>query len=91
MSAFGVTRVGSLFTSWLRGDAKMARDIDACLTRHGLPRTPSDLGLDVEQYAHAVFHAPATRPDRYTILEHLDLSEEEVVRRVRAYAEAYDR
>src|SRR3954449_6818759 len=27
----------SLFTSWLRGDAKMARDIEACLTRHGLP------------------------------------------------------
>ncbi len=38
--------VGSLFTSWLRGDDKMARDIDACLTRHGLPRTPRDLGLD---------------------------------------------
>ena len=33
--------VGSLFTSWLRGDDKMARDIDACLTRHGLPRTPA--------------------------------------------------
>ena len=83
--------VGSLFTSWLRGDAKMARDIDACLTRHGLPRTPADLGLDAEQYARAVYHAPSTRPDRYTILEHLDLSEEEVVSRVRAYAEAYDR
>ena len=50
--------VGSLFTSWLRGDAKMARDIDACLTRHGLPRTPADLGLDADQYARAVFHAP---------------------------------
>ena len=37
--------VGSLFTSWLRGDATMARDIDACLTRHSLPRTPRDLGL----------------------------------------------
>ena len=36
--------VGSLFTSWLRGDAKMARDIDACLTRHGLPRTPPTSG-----------------------------------------------
>ncbi len=83
--------VGSLFTSWLRGDDKMARDIDACLTRHGLPRTPADLGLDAEQYARAVFHAPSTRPDRYTILEHLDLPEEEVVRRVRAYAETYDR
>ena len=83
--------VGSLFTSWLRGDAKMARDIDACLTRHGLPRTFSDLGLDADRFARAVVEAPGTRPDRYTILEHLDLSEEEVVSRVRAFAEAYDR
>ena len=83
--------VGGLFTSWLRGDAKMARDIDACLTRHGLPRTFSDLGLDADRFARAVVEAPGTRPDRYTILEHLDLSEEEVVSRVRAFAEAYDR
>jgi glycerol-1-phosphate dehydrogenase [NAD(P)+] len=83
--------VGTLFTSWLRGDEQMARDIDACLTRHGLPRTPADVGLDTGQFAHAVYHAPATRPDRYTILEHLDLSEQEVEDRVRAYAEAFDR
>jgi len=83
--------VGSLFTSWLRGDAKMARDIDACLTRHELPRTPADLGLTLEQFAAAVVDAPGTRPDRYTILEHLDLSEGEVGDRVRAYAEAFGR
>ncbi len=83
--------VGSLFTSWLRGDAKMARDIDACLTRHELPRTPADLGLSLEQFAEAVVHAPGTRPDRYTILEHLDLSEGEVGDRVRAYAETFGR
>jgi glycerol-1-phosphate dehydrogenase [NAD(P)+] len=83
--------VGSLFTSWLRGAEVMARDIDACLTRHSLPRTPRDLGLSVEQFSEAVFHAPATRPDRYTILEHLDLSEQEVRDRVRAYSDAYDR
>ena len=83
--------VGSLFCAWLRGDEKMARAIDACLSRHGLPRTPADLGLTLEQYAQAVAHAPGTRPDRYTILEHLDLSEEEVGDRVRAYAEAFDR
>jgi glycerol-1-phosphate dehydrogenase [NAD(P)+] len=83
--------VGTLFTSWLRGDAKLARAIDACLLRHELPRTPADLGLAPEQFAQAVFHAPSTRPDRYTILEHLDLSEEEVGDRVRAYAEAFDR
>src|SRR3954467_10213739 len=83
--------VGSLFTSWLRGAENMARDIDACLTRHALPRTPADLGLTVEQFAQAVVHAPSTRPDRYTILEHLDLSEAEVRDRVRAYSDAYDR
>ena len=83
--------VGSLFCAWLRGDEKMAQAIDACLSRHGLPRTPADLGLTLEQYAQAVAHAPGTRPDRYTILEHLDLSEEEVGDRVRAYAEAFDR
>ena len=84
--------VGSLFTSWLRGADNMARDIDACLTRHSLPRTPRDLGLD----DRAVLRRPSstrprTRPDRYTILEHLDLSEGEVVDRVRAYSDAYDR
>ena len=83
--------VGSLFTSWLRGADNMARDIDACLTRHSLPRTPRDLGLSHDQFAAAVLDAPSTRPDRYTILEHLDLSEGEVGERVRAYSDAYDR
>ena len=44
-----------------------------CLRRHGLPRTPADLGLSDEQFAEAVLAAPSTRPDRFTILEHLDL------------------
>jgi len=83
--------VGSLFTSWLRGADNMARDIDACLTRHSLPRTPRDLGLTADQFTAAVLDAPATRPDRYTILEHLDLSEGEVGERVRAYSDAFDR
>ena len=82
--------IGTLFTSWLRDDDKMTRDIDTCLTRHGLPRTPADIGLEAGQFAHAVYHAPATRPDRYTILEHLNLSEQEVGNRVRAYTEAFD-
>ncbi|MEA2429320.1 MAG: glycerol-phosphate dehydrogenase [Thermoleophilaceae bacterium] len=81
----------SLFTAFLSGDAALARDIDACLTRHGLPRTPADLGLTEEQFAEAVAWAPSTRPGRYTILEHLDLGKEEVTGRVRAYVEAYGR
>jgi glycerol-1-phosphate dehydrogenase [NAD(P)+] len=81
----------SLFTSHLRGDEGLARAIDACLSRHGLPRLPADLGLDEDQFVRAVLQAPATRPDRYTILEHLDLDEAGVRRAVREFAAAYAR
>jgi glycerol-1-phosphate dehydrogenase [NAD(P)+] len=81
----------SLFACHLRGDADLAGAIDACLTRHGLPRTPGDLGLTEDQFTQAVLHAPSTRPDRYTILEHLDLDEEGVRRHVRTYLDAYGR
>jgi glycerol-1-phosphate dehydrogenase [NAD(P)+] len=81
----------SLFTCHLRGDDGLARSIDACLTRHGLPRTPLDLGLTEAQFARAVAHAPATRPDRYTILEHLDLDEAGVRHAVSAFLDAYGR
>jgi glycerol-1-phosphate dehydrogenase [NAD(P)+] len=36
-----------------------------------------------------VRYAPQTRPDRYTILEHLDLDEAAVRDRVEAFAKAY--
>jgi glycerol-1-phosphate dehydrogenase [NAD(P)+] len=81
----------SLFTSFLRRDDGLARGIDGCLTRHGLPRTPSDLGLSADQFATAVSAAPGTRPDRFTILEHLALDEAEVRRAVGEFLDAYDR
>jgi glycerol-1-phosphate dehydrogenase [NAD(P)+] len=81
----------SLFTSFLRGNDGLAREIDACLRRHALPRTPADLGLSDEQFAQAVEHAPATRPDRYTILEHLALDAAGVRERVAAFADAFGR
>jgi glycerol-1-phosphate dehydrogenase [NAD(P)+] len=83
--------VGALFTSFLRGDDDLAAYLDACLARHGLPRTPADLGLSEDQFAHAVLHAPTTRPDRFTIVEHLALGDEEVRARVRRYVDAFDR
>jgi glycerol-1-phosphate dehydrogenase [NAD(P)+] len=83
--------MAALFCTYLRGDADGAAHIDACLRRHGLPRTPGDVGLTAEQFAQAVLHAPTTRPDRYTILEHLDLGLQEVRRRVDAYVVAFDR
>ena len=79
----------SLFCAVLRRDAGMAADIDACLRRHALPRTPQELGLSEEQFTAAVLHAPATRPDRYTVLEHLGLGEREVAARVREFAAAF--
>jgi glycerol-1-phosphate dehydrogenase [NAD(P)+] len=81
----------SLFTTWLRGDEPMAAEINACLVRHGLPRTPHDLGLTEEQFVAAVVEAPATRPDRFTILEHLDMGEEEVRSRVGAFLATFGR
>jgi glycerol-1-phosphate dehydrogenase [NAD(P)+] len=81
----------ALFTRWLREPARDAELLDACLTRHGLPRVPADLGLSEEQFAAAVAYAPGTRPDRFTILEHLALTEREAGERVRAYVEAFAR
>jgi glycerol-1-phosphate dehydrogenase [NAD(P)+] len=81
----------TLFTSYLRGDEAMTAAVDGCLTRHGLPRLPSDLGLSAEQFAQAVLHAPGTRPDRFTVLEHLALDERGVSERVRGFLDAFDR
>jgi glycerol-1-phosphate dehydrogenase [NAD(P)+] len=81
----------ALFATWLRGDERVAAEMDACLSRHGLPRLPGDLGLTEEEFAAAVAEAPNTRPDRFTILEHLDLDEQEIRRRVGAFAAAFDR
>jgi glycerol-1-phosphate dehydrogenase [NAD(P)+] len=82
--------VGALFASFLRGDDGAAL-LDAAFRRHGVPRLPGDLGLSDEQFRNAVAHAPSTRPDRYTILEHLDLSEDEIGARVREFVDAFDR
>lgn len=79
----------SLFTAYLRDEDGLAAGLAKCLAQHGLPRTPADLGLSEQQFAQAVVHAPQTRPDRYTILEHLELDEAAALERVRAFAEAY--
>ncbi len=73
--------VGALFASFLREDARFD-PIAACLLRHGLPRTPTDLGLTEDQFTAAVLAGPSTRPDRYTILEHLALTEASARRHV---------
>jgi glycerol-1-phosphate dehydrogenase [NAD(P)+] len=82
--------VGALFGCFLREDANLA-SIDACLRRHGVPRLPRDLGVTEEEFCAAIALAPATRPDRYTILEHLNMSDGEARRRVREFVDAFDR
>ena len=82
--------VASLFTAHLREDTELFAALATCLARHELPMTPFDLGLTEAQFAQAVVAAPETRPDRFTILEQLALSPEEVSLRVRAFAEAVD-
>jgi glycerol-1-phosphate dehydrogenase [NAD(P)+] len=74
-----------LFTSFLHGNAALTATIDGCLRRHELPRTPEDLGLTDEQFVAAVLAAPGTRPDRYTILEHLALDAGGVRARLREF------
>jgi glycerol-1-phosphate dehydrogenase [NAD(P)+] len=82
--------VGALFASFLREDGAAA-ELDAALARHGVPRVPRDLGLENEQFAAAVQVAPSTRPDRYTILEHLAMDEDEIRNRVDEFVDAFDR
>jgi glycerol-1-phosphate dehydrogenase [NAD(P)+] len=78
----------SLFTSFLHGHEDLTESIDDCLCRHELPRTPEDLGLTEDQFVEAVLAAPGTRPDRYTILEQLELDEAGVRARLAAFHSA---
>nr|WP_277605677.1 iron-containing alcohol dehydrogenase family protein [Glycomyces sp. L485] len=65
--------LGALFCTWLRGDEALFRELASAMQRHGLPRTPSELGLTVEELTAVIDYAPRTRPGRYTILEHREL------------------
>jgi glycerol-1-phosphate dehydrogenase [NAD(P)+] len=80
--------LGALFCTFLRGDGDRFAEMSACLARHGLPRRPADLGLTGAQFVEVVEHAPHTRPDRYTILEHLDLGGAALAARVAEFGDA---
>ncbi|MFI6758104.1 iron-containing alcohol dehydrogenase family protein [Micromonospora sp. NPDC050417] len=80
--------LGALFSTFLRGDPERFGQLATCLHRHGLATTPAELGLTVEQFVEAVAYAPRTRPDRYTILEHLNLTPTAIRERLADYADA---
>ncbi len=82
--------VGALFVSHLRDDP-LVHVMDRCFTLHGLPRIPEDLGLSNEQFSEAVLKAPRTRPDRYTLLEHLDLDAHLARKHVDAFVATFRR
>ena len=80
--------LGALFCTFLRGDERRFAQMSQCLARHRLPRTPEDVDLDDDQFVEIVEFAPRTRPDRYTILEHLVLSSDEIRRKLAQYVDA---
>jgi glycerol-1-phosphate dehydrogenase [NAD(P)+] len=80
--------LGALFCTYLRGDERRFAQMSDCLARHNLPRIPADVGLDADQFVEVVEFAPRTRPDRYTILEHLAMSPDEIRRKLADYVDA---
>jgi glycerol-1-phosphate dehydrogenase [NAD(P)+] len=80
--------LGALFCTYLRDDRQRFAQMSACLDRHNLPRTPAEVGLTDDQFVEAVQYAPQTRPDRYTILEHLAMTPAETRGRLGDYTDA---
>ena len=73
--------LGALFCTFLRGDERAVRpDVRTAWPGTGCRALPADVGLTDEQFVEVVEFAPRTRPDRYTILEHLDLTPDEIRR-----------
>ncbi|HEY7222766.1 MAG TPA: iron-containing alcohol dehydrogenase family protein [Micromonosporaceae bacterium] len=80
--------LGALYCTHLRGDTVLFGRLREAFRRHGLPCTPAELGLSGEQFAAAVAAAPATRPGRYTILEHAAQSPAQIAVSVATFVDA---
>ncbi|MGW8377407.1 iron-containing alcohol dehydrogenase family protein [Streptomyces sp. ODS28] len=80
--------LGAAFATHLRGDKETAGLMVEVLRRHGLPVLPTDIGFSEEEFVKVVEYAPQTRPGRYTILEHLDLSADQIRDAYADYAQA---
>ncbi|GGR25162.1 iron-containing alcohol dehydrogenase family protein [Streptomyces roseolus] len=80
--------LGAAFAMHLRGARDDSLAIVETLRRHGLPVRPEEMGFTVDEFVRAVDFAPQTRPGRFTILEHLDLSTEQIRDAYADYAQA---
>ena len=79
--------LGALFATFLRGDLDRVDEMVTVFRRHGMAITPGELGIEPKQFVEAVLHGPETRPDRFTILEHLGLDEHSATASYHAYVE----
>ncbi|MFK4227526.1 iron-containing alcohol dehydrogenase family protein [Streptomyces sp. NPDC019890] len=70
--------LGAAFAMHLRGARDKAGLFAEVLRRHGLPVLPDEIGFSVDEFVAAVEYAPQTRPGRFTILEHLDLTTDQI-------------
>ncbi|MCF3121670.1 iron-containing alcohol dehydrogenase family protein [Streptomyces sp. NPDC052114] len=80
--------LGAAFAMHLRGAREESGFMAQVLRRHGLPVLPEEIGFTVEEFVKVVEFAPQTRPGRYTILEHLDLSTDQIRDAYADYAKA---
>lgn len=82
--------VGALFATFLREADERFAEFAFALTQHNLPVSPENLGFSTEEFAQAIAKAPETRPDRFTILEHLKLNEKQILIKVKEFEAAID-
>ncbi|HET6359418.1 iron-containing alcohol dehydrogenase family protein [Streptomyces sp. NPDC002659] len=70
--------IGAAFAMHLRGAHEQSGLFAEVLRRHGLPVLPEEIGFSTDEFVKAVEYAPQTRPGRFTILEHLDLTTDQI-------------
>ncbi|WP_405603803.1 iron-containing alcohol dehydrogenase family protein [Streptomyces sp. NBC_01410] len=70
--------IGAAFAMHLRGAREQSGLFAEVLRRHGLPVLPEEIGFSTDEFVKAVEYAPQTRPGRFTILEHLDLTTDQI-------------
>lgn len=80
--------LGAAFAMHLRGAYEESGRIAQTLRRHGLPVLAGEIGFTDKEFVDVVRFAPQTRPGRFTILEHLDLSATDIRDAYADYAKA---
>ncbi|MET7856668.1 iron-containing alcohol dehydrogenase family protein [Streptomyces sp. NPDC005318] len=82
--------LGAAFAMHLRGAHEESVQMARTLRSHGLPVLAEDMGFSADEFVEVVEFAPRTRPGRYTILEHLNLSADGIRDAYAEYAKAVE-